>query len=209
MSEITADHACSPEMTEQHAALGRFVTVFEDTVNLIRTATAGLLSSSRRYEKLVNIALHGSVMTAGPLFQVFRAAVGQIVTDEEFGFPKQQGQDILSVMNQAAAEFEAVQQTRNNLLHGIWEVGWCGEPGNGLAVFSVTKLKPSRTGLSRAEVPSTPGELGQWSDRCLAVQALLERVVQAVVTRPVPELSTLLIRKNNSWLPAGEADAAG
>ncbi|MBB5696287.1 hypothetical protein FHS87_004357 [Roseomonas pecuniae] len=37
----------------------------------------------------------------------------------------------------------------------------------------MTKLKPSRTGLSRAEVPSTPGELGQWSDRCLAVQALL------------------------------------
>ncbi|MBB5696286.1 hypothetical protein FHS87_004356 [Roseomonas pecuniae] len=29
-------------------------------------------------------------------------------------------------MNQAAADFEAVQQTRSNLLHGMWEVGWCG-----------------------------------------------------------------------------------
>ncbi|MFC7737654.1 hypothetical protein ACFQX4_17855 [Roseomonas sp. GCM10028921] len=202
MSEIPADHACSPEMLEQHAALGRFVTIFEDTVNLIRTATAGLLSSSRRYEKLVNIALHCSVMTAAPLFQVFRAAVGQIVTDEEFGFPKRQGQDVLSVMKQVAAEFEAVQQMRNSLLHGIWEVGWCGEPGSGLAVFSVSKLKPSRTGLSRAEVPSMPDDLGEGADRCLAVQALIERVVQAVATRPVPELDSLFAWVNDSWVPA-------
>jgi endo-1,4-beta-mannosidase len=95
-------------MSEQYAALGRFVTVFENTVNLIRTATVGMLASNRRYEKLVNIAFHSSVMTAEPLFQVFRAVVGQIVTDEEFGFPKQQGQDILSVMNQIAGEFDAI-----------------------------------------------------------------------------------------------------
>jgi hypothetical protein len=202
MSEGAIDQICSPEMSEQYTALGRFVTVFEDTVNLIRTATVGMLASNRRYEKLVNIAFHSSVMTAGPLFQVFRAVVGQIVTDEEFGFPKQQGQDILSVMNQIAGEFEAIQQTRNSLLHGTWEVGWCGEPGNGLAVFSVTKLKPSRTGLSRAEVPSRPDELGGWAERCHAAQTLIERVVQAVVTKPVPELDTLFTRKDDLWIPS-------
>jgi hypothetical protein len=203
MSEGAIDQVCSPEMSEQYTALGRFVTVFEDTVNLIRTATVGMLASDRRYGKLVNIAFHSSVMTAGPLFQVFRAIVGQIVTDEEFGFPKQQGQDILSVMNQIAGEFEAIQQTRNSLLHGTWEVGWCGEPGNGLAVFSVTKLKPSRTGLSRAEVPSRPDELGEWAERCHAAQALIERVVQAVVTRPVPQPDTLFTRKDDLWIPSG------
>jgi len=208
MSESVTHLPCSPEMAEQHAALGRFVTVFEDTVNLVRTATVGLLASSRRYEKLVNIAFHSSVMTAAPLFQVFRAVVGQIVTDEEFGFPKGKGQDILSVMNQIAGEFEAIQQTRNSLLHGTWEVDWCGEPGNGVPVFSVTKLKPSRTGLSRAEVPSRPDELTGWADRCLAAQALVERVVQAVVARPVPELDSLFTRRDDLWVatePAGES----
>ncbi|WP_159349130.1 hypothetical protein [Roseomonas harenae] len=202
MSEGAIDQVCSPEMSEQYAALGRFVTVFEDTVNLIRTATVGMLASNRRYEKLVNIAFHSSVMTAGPLFQVFRAVVGQIVTDEEFGFPKLQGQDILSVMNQIAGEFDAIQQTRNSLLHGTWEVGWCGEPGNGLAVFSVTKLKPSRTGLSRAEVPSRPDELSEWAERCHAAQTLIERVVEAVVTKPVPQLDMLFTRKDDSWIPS-------
>ena len=205
MGESTAEQPCSPEMAEQYAALGRFVTLFEDMVNLIRTATVGMLSANRRYEKLVNIAFHSTVMTAAPLFQVFRAVVGQIVTDEEFGFPRQAGQQILSVMNQVAAEFEVVQQTRNNLLHGTWEVGWCGEHGDGMAVFSVAKLKPSRTGLSRAEVPSRPDELGRFADRCLAVQALIERVVQIMVTRPVPELGALLVREDDVWVPGQTA----
>jgi hypothetical protein len=202
MSEAAMDPPCSPEMAEQHAALGRFVTVFEDTVNLIRTATVGMLATNRRSEKLVNIAFHSSVMTAAPLFQVFRAVVGQIVTDEDFEFPRLEGQEILSVMNQVAGEFDAIQQTRNSLLHGTWEVGWCGEPGNGMPIFSVTRLKPSRTGLTRAEVPSRPGELGDWAERCLATQALIERVVQAVVARPVPGLDTLFTRKDDLWVPA-------
>ncbi|MBP0444697.1 hypothetical protein J8J14_07865 [Roseomonas sp. SSH11] len=202
MSEGVLDQPCSPEMAEQYAALGRFVTVFEDTVNLVRTATIGLLASNRRSEKLVSIAFHSSVMTAAPLFQVFRAVVGQIATDEAFGYPKQQGQDILSVMNQIAGAFDAIQQTRNSLLHGTWEVGWCGEPGNGLAVFSVTRLKPSRTGLSRAEVPSSPEELTEWGDRCVALQVLIERVVQAVATHPVPELESLFTRTEQGWLPS-------
>lgn len=205
MSESVANLPCSPEMAEQHAALGRFVTVFEDTVHLIRTATVGLLASNHRYEKLVNIAFHSSVMTAAPLFQVFRAVVGQIVTDEEFDFPKREGQDVLSVMSQVAAEFEAIQQTRNSLLHGTWEVDWCGEPGDGTPIFSVTKLKPSRTGLSRAEVPSRPDELTDWADRCLAAQTLIERVVQAVAARPVPDLSTLFARKDDLWVAAEPA----
>jgi hypothetical protein len=209
MNENMSEQPCSPEMAEQYAALGRFVTLFEDTVNLLRTATVGMLSANHRYEKLVNIAFHSSVMTAAPLFQVFRAVVGQIVTDEEFGFPKQQGQDILSVMNQIAGEFEVIQQTRNNLLHGTWEVGWCGEHGSGLAVFSVTKLKPSRIGLSRAEVPSRPDDLGELADRCLAVQALIERVVQAVVSRPVPALDALFTRRDDRWAPREPALEAG
>jgi hypothetical protein len=201
MSDGIIDQPCSPEMAEQYAALGRFVTVFEDTVNLIRTATVGMLASNQRYEKLVNIAFHSSVMTAAPLFQVFRAVIGQIVTDGDFDFPQRQGQDILSVMNQIAGEFEAIQQTRNSLLHGTWEVGWCGEPGTGLALFSVTKLKPSKTGLSRAEVPSRPDELSQWAERCLALQVLIERVIQAVATRPPAGLESLLVRKDDLWVP--------
>jgi hypothetical protein len=209
MSAGFTHHPCSPEMAEQHAALGRFVTLFEDTVHLIRTATVGMLSANRRYERLVNIAFHSTVMTAAPLFQVFRAVVGQIAMDEEFGVPRQQGQVILSVMNQVAAEFEVIQQTRNNLLHGTWEVGWCEDRGPELPVFSVTKLKPSRTGLSRAEVPSRPGELGELADRCLAVQALIERVVQAVATRPVPDLDTLFTRGDEGWRPCEAVGEAG
>lgn len=201
MSEGITEQTCSPEMMEQHAALGRFVTLFEDTVHLIRTGTIGMLSANRRYEKLVTIAFHSTVMAAAPLFQVFRAVVGLVATDAEFGIPKRQGEDILSVMNQIAGEFEVIQQTRNNLLHGNWEVGWCQEHGSDLAVFSVTKLKPSRIGLSRAEVPSRPEELGELADRCLAVQALIERVVQAVGARPVPDLETLLTRQEDRWLP--------
>jgi hypothetical protein len=65
----------------------------------------------------------------------------------------------------------------------------------------VTKLKPSRTGLSRAEVPSRPDELGEWAERCHAVQTLIERVVQAVVTKPVPQLDMLFTTKDDSWIP--------
>lgn len=205
MSEGIADQPCSPEMAEQHAALGRFVTLFEDTVNLIRTATVAMLSADSRHGKLVNIAFHSSVMTAAPLFQIFRAVVGQIATDADFGYPRQQGQDILSVMNQIAGEFEAIQQTRNGLLHGTWDVDWCGEQGSGLAVFSVTRLKPSRTGLSRAELPSRPEDLGELAERCLSVQALIQRVVQAVLTKPVPALETLLIRQDDRWIASDRA----
>ncbi|MBP0494983.1 hypothetical protein [Roseomonas indoligenes] len=205
MNEATTEQPCSPEMAEQYAALGRFVTVFEETVNLIRTATVGMLAASHRHEKLVNIAFHSSVMTAAPLFQVFRAVVGQIVTDEDYEFPATMGPDILSIMNQVASEFEVVQQARNNLLHGTWEVSWCGAHGSGLPVFIVTKLKPSRIGLSRAEVPSRPDELGDLADRCLSVQALIERVVQAVATKPTPVLGTLFAREDGAWVPHGVA----
>jgi hypothetical protein len=208
MNETTIEQPCSPEMAEQYAALGRFVTVFEETVNLIRTAAVGMLATSHRHEKLVNIAFHSTVMTAAPLFQVFRAVVGQMVTDDEYGFPKSMGPDILSVMNQVASEFDVIQQARNNLLHGTWEVAWCGAHGNGLPVFTVTKLKPSRTGLSRAEVPSRPDELGDLTNRCLSAQALIERVVQAVTAGPERGLNAFFAREDGVWLPQGVAQQA-
>ena len=77
-----------------------------------------------------------------------------------------------------------------------------------MPVFSVTKLKPSRTGLSRAEVPSRPDELSKLAERCLAAQALIERVVQAVAARPVPNLDALFTRNDDLWIPAEPASSS-
>src|ERR1700730_4099177 len=58
---------------EQYEALGRFVEAFEAMVNEVRESTIALIERDGKHRRLIEIVLHHQVLTAKPLYEIFRA----------------------------------------------------------------------------------------------------------------------------------------
>ena len=69
---------------EQHEALGRFVEAFEAMVNEVRESTIALIERDGKHCRLIEIVLHHQVLTAKPLYEIFRAVVVEVVDDAIF-----------------------------------------------------------------------------------------------------------------------------
>jgi hypothetical protein len=81
MHESTGPSSYKKNTKEQYEALGRFVEAFEAMVNEVRESTIALIERDRKHGRLIEIALHHHVLTAKPLYEIFRAVVMEIVDD--------------------------------------------------------------------------------------------------------------------------------
>ncbi|HWN48568.1 MAG TPA: hypothetical protein VNO18_01820 [Xanthobacteraceae bacterium] len=75
MHESTGPSSYEKNTKEQYEALGRFVEAFEAMVNEVRESTIALIERDRKHGRLIEIALHHHVLTAKPLYEIFRAVV--------------------------------------------------------------------------------------------------------------------------------------
>jgi hypothetical protein len=80
LSSVTDFEAYNKNTQEQYEALGRFVVAFEAMVNEVRDCSINLLLTEDEVSALVDIAFHHPVLTAKPLFEIFRALIVEFLS---------------------------------------------------------------------------------------------------------------------------------
>jgi hypothetical protein len=127
MSTVTDTETYFKNKREQYEALGQFVEAFERLVNQIRNSCGQLASSASVPNAFLNIILHHRTLTAQPLFDIFRATVGYIATDERERKTRQidnsDANALMGVLKRLASEMTELVDIRNNLIHGTWYIG--------------------------------------------------------------------------------------
>ena len=136
---------------EQYEALGRFVEAFEAMVNEVRESTIALIERDGKHRRQIEIVLHHQVLTAKPLYEIFRAVVVEVVDDaislkkakagrvfdrdpplvvdlmeKALQFASADRDVFLGVMSTIADEYNTLVNKRNNLLHATWFIGFQG-----------------------------------------------------------------------------------
>jgi len=190
----TDDEVYKKNVAEQYEAIGRFVEAFERMVHELRETSVTFIERDGRHTRLVEVALHHQVLTAKPLFEIFRAITIEIIDDaiktdeakskgihdvdpplvtDEGGdplhFTTEERNAFLGVMTALAAEFEFLLRRRNELLHATWFVGYVDNTDPNAAEFYAQKFRTTKTGLSAADMPKNAGQIKELTERCAEV----------------------------------------
>jgi hypothetical protein len=111
-------------------------------------------------------------MTAKPIFEIMRAAIGQMLNDQEFqssrGIDREDRARFLEILAIVNAEYQKLMAIRNDLLHGNWSIGISWDDDSDNSEFFLYKPKSNKEGFvgKRDDLPKTASELLQLSKRC-------------------------------------------
>jgi hypothetical protein len=193
---MTESEAYQKNTKEQYEMLGRFVEAFELMVHEVREASIELAGRDGRNRALLEVAFHHQVLTAKPLFDIFRVTVIEILNDvlqeqkdkaegiyetdpplivdrngNPFPLTIKDRDTFLGLLGFIQGKYESLVNQRNNLLHGTWFVGFISVDDPDSANFHIRKLRGTKHGLSTVEdLPKNATELKSLSERCEAVR---------------------------------------
>src|SRR4029077_9336681 len=133
----------------------------------------------------------GELLTAKPLYEIFRAVVVEVVDDaislkkaktgrvfdrdpplvvdlmeKALQFASAYRDVFLGVMGTIADEYNTLVNKRNNLLHATWFIGFQGSGDPSCSESYVRKYATTKQGLTTVELPKNAPELRELSKRC-------------------------------------------
>jgi hypothetical protein len=153
------------QASEVHAALGRYVEAFEQTVMWIRTGCV-LLSSimaqttkTVQQQTLMNIVFNHRSMTADNLLRIYRSMVAEIANDKDTGIPEKERAAIDGVLRQFDKEFQEAVSKRNDYLHGTWFIGLRNEAAEDWSAIGFSRAKATNEGLKFVEGPKSAADI--------------------------------------------------
>ena len=182
LPQITDFEAHNKNTKEQYAALGQFVVAFEMMVNEARTCAMNLLDGNA----LSDIPFHHPVMTAKPIFEIFRALAVEYLTRLTLNVPIKERDGFNGVLAVIASEYFELASMRNTLLHGTWFVGWPRDEDPNSETFILSKFKPTKKGLEQEDVPKYAFELLALKDRCEDVRTWISSLHFCIPRKDAP-----------------------
>jgi hypothetical protein len=190
----------------QYEALGRFVEAFELMVHEARVDCINMLSYDlpAGKPKLIAIPFYHQVFSAGPLFDVFRAVLREIIDDPQYqtkhDLTKSHVEQFSGVLKAIATEYETLSNKRNNLLHGTWFVGYRGHDNPNAESFQVRKYATSADGLVAKDLPTTAPELDVLRIRCEETRTWIGTVYGCLPTSNVSlSIENCFKRNGKDW----------
>lgn len=205
MSEV--EDRWTAQVAEQYAALGRFVVSFEMMVHTVRSAAAQRLTAGVLHQRLVNVVLHHSVFTAGPLMEVLRALCAEILKEPAYVWDEQDADAITGTLNQVSGEYGKLLKMRNAIVHGTWFVGARSAQQTDFSDMHFVKFKATAAGFSAQDGPRTADDLLQLCTRCNEVTKLVRTVDAVMVFRDI-KAHRNLVKKDGKWTAPGAAEVA-
>lgn len=189
--------------------LGQFVEAFEQMVHEVRSACEFLLDPELKRQSAVSAAFHHSVMTAKPLFDIMRAVVAETLKNTKMRAKHEideAAENIFhGVLQTIGNEYNNLTNTRNNLLHGTWFMGFGSviEPGSDFLVY---KMSVSKTGIAPMELPKNTEELLALAARCRKTGAWIGAITVAFIHGPAGNLIKATFRHDReNWIRRGPA----
>lgn len=171
MSDSEQSSAYDKNTKEQYECLGRFVEAFEAMVHEVRSNAIEMLAADTEFARLVEIPFYHAVMTAKPIFEIFRAIIATQINNGKFcaqhGIDGADQSAFHGVLAEIAKEYGDLSEIRNHMLHGTWFVGFLGGQDEEANEFEIHRLTVGKAGLkSAAEIPKNALELRHLIKRC-------------------------------------------
>lgn len=162
------------QTTEIYAAIGRYVEAFEQLVfdirfgcQLLTCPPAPTVAMTGRQQRLMGVVFNHQSMTAGNLFRIYRALVGEILSDgNQPGFSDDDKALITGVLQQFDREFQRVISTRNDYLHGTWFIASNNEARNDWSEVVFHRGKATNDGLAFAPGPKSATDIDALTADC-------------------------------------------
>jgi hypothetical protein len=194
---ITSDgepSAVDKNTKEQYEELGRFVVAFEDIVNDVRELCIFILARFELSQQtFVSVAFHHQALTAKPLFEIMLTLIAEIAKNknarERYKIDDESQAIIANVLKTINKEYTKLANTRNNLLHGTWYIGFTGPENLEAKEFSIRKLATRATGLNPLELPKTASELRDLTRRCENVRYWMFSITSCFMVHEGAELA--------------------
>jgi hypothetical protein len=165
------------ETTEQFASIGRFVQEFELLVDALRSFPVLYLSDGiPRRQRLISIILHHQVMTAGPLMAIYRNMIFEMLTQEGAAQSQQEKDATRSVLRHICTRVQKLTETRNELLHGTWFIGWARAEETDSSTMSGRRLEGTKQGLEERPLPETVAAMDALTEEARSVKDLVLRL---------------------------------
>ena len=169
---------------ESFEHLGRFVQGFEFMVSSIRNGILNLTSKGTHHQRLMLIILSHGSLTAGPLVDIYRSLLAEIVNDPQYKIDDETRLLTLDILSETDHEYRSLVTSRNDLLHGTWFIGWASGADNDFSGLSVSKFKASTKGFAVAPTPKNIGELNVLIKRC---KQLRDNMISLDMCFTIPE----------------------
>jgi hypothetical protein len=172
MDEKTRQEKYEVQTEELYAGLGAFVAGFEQVIHTMRTSLVLALSHNFQSQQLIRPAY--AELTAAPLTSTFQATMARLIEYSEFeDQEKEMGKKVLaSVCNQ----IRTMTETRNEIVHGTWFIGWASETQEDFSVADGFKAKNTKDGATQTNITRTRAEFDSLVDRCHELVDLVNRI---------------------------------
>ena len=123
----------------QYAAIGRCAVSFEHVCHaMVSTVLSLLHSQGLRNQRVANALLAG--LTANPLRMIFHSVIAEVRGE------KLQG-DELRIVDNITKRIRDLAESRNDLIHRTWFVGWVAEDDNEFATVTGAKVRKNKEGV--------------------------------------------------------------
>lgn len=163
---------------EIYAGLGEFVASFELMVFWgLRTPLIQLWSNnSRELQQLVQPAV--ADLTADPILKIYQATYSTAIQQSRL-IPeeKAEGERILV---DVCKDVRELIQTRNEIIHGTWFIGWASSEDTDFSVASGVKPTNTKNGVEHRKISRTRADFDKHIDECHRLQELLARIAGVV-----------------------------
>lgn len=206
----TDETARAENIKKTYEALGRFVEAFEAMVDEVRgtcidrvweavTADTGLETEPDKYERkrLIEVSFHQGNMTAKPLWDTMRSIIADVLAQQNHPHHADR-ENFKSLLGFMEGEYSALNNKRNELLHGTWEIGYTSTEDPDNKKFRVRKFKTTRDGLSEAtELPQDVTELSSLTNRCDGLRSWIAEIDFCM--RKNIRLATFFKKEEKKW----------
>jgi hypothetical protein len=180
---MPSDPSPSPDLrdhvqnvNEQYEYLGRFVEAFESMIGTVRSSCIQLLSVDTQYANWMQVPFYHESMTARPLWAIMRGVIAQMLKDEKFrkahGIDDKDYNSFRDILACITKEIDELINSRNNLLHGTWIIGYRSLsedalPEDSLPEFTLYRYKVGKDGLTVPDkLPKNVDNLKALIERC-------------------------------------------
>ena len=155
------------QTAEQYEQIGRFVVEFEQACSWLRIGIIfSLHHDGLRTQRLAQILIDNTVMTAAPLIKAYDAIMTEIGVRED---PVQK-----EVLDQVSKEFHALTSERNKVVHGLWFIGYASVDDQDFSKISGIKGNPSKKqGMNFQHLPKRVEEIAKLVERTKNLNELL------------------------------------
>lgn len=162
----TVEDRRARQSAEQFAALGRFVQAFEGMVHGVRSSCQMLTQRPGVHGALMALVWNHQVMTAKPLFELYRAMLICIVEESDVSASPEEKGAVISILKEESAKYERLVNARNTLLHGTWAIGWGHQGQEDFSEINVFKFRTTSNGLKLSDVPKIIEDLEEIISQC-------------------------------------------